>query len=328
MSGVKCTSKKKISILLSVLLSASFILSGCSSEVKQQYSLVSRAEQYDFIKEDKSTLMASDLCPYVNDSSGASDNKSVYAAGAFNESTGETKYSQNLLEKIYPASTTKILTALVAIQNGNLKQICTVEASDLDLPAGSSVADLKEGDKLSLEDLLKGMLLVSGNDAAKAVARSVAGSEDKFAQMMNQKAKEIGASHSNFVNADGLPDENHYTCAYDMYIIFHNALKEKTFRSIIKAKKLDATVTDRDGNTDVVTYKSTNLYFTGHIKAPDGIQVLGGKTGTTDAAGYCLVLLSKNKKTNQQIITVVFKADTRYDLYLMTNKLLNSFGSV
>ena len=313
---------------MTILLTASFILTGCSSEVKQQYSLVSRAKQYDFIKEDKSELMASDLCPYVENSSGADDNKSVYAAGAFNDTTGETKYSQNLLEKIYPASTTKILTALVAIQNGNLNQICTVEASDLDLPAGSSVAHLKEGDKLSLEDLLKGMLLESGNDAAKAVARSVAGSEDKFADMMNQTAKAIGASHSHFVNPDGLPDDNHYTCAYDMYVIFHNALKEKTFRNIIQAKKLDATVTDKDGNSSVVTYKSTNLYFTGHIKAPDGIKVLGGKTGTTNAAGYCLVLLSKSRKTNQEIITVVFKADTRYNLYLMTNKLLTSFGSV
>ncbi|MDD6381058.1 MAG: serine hydrolase [Lachnospiraceae bacterium] len=326
---MKCTSKKKkINCIVTILLTASFILTGCSSEVKQQYSLMSRAQQYDFIKEDKSELMASDLCPYVENSSGADDNKSVYAAGAFNDTTGETKYSQNLLEKIYPASTTKILTALVAIQNGNLNQLCTVEASDLDLPAGSSVAHLKEGDKLSLEDLLKGMLLESGNDAAKAVARSVAGSEDKFADMMNQTAKAIGASHSHFVNPDGLPDDNHYTCAYDMYVIFHNALKEKTFRNIIQAKKLDATVTDKEGNSSVVTYKSTNLYFTGHIKAPDGIKVLGGKTGTTNAAGYCLVLLSKSRKTNQEIITVVFKADTRYNLYLMTNKLLTSFGSV
>ena len=326
---MKCTSKKKkINCIVTILLTASFILTGCSSEVKQQYSLVSRAQQYDFIKEDKSELMASDLCPYVENSSGADDNKSVYAAGAFNDTTGETKYSQNLLEKIYPASTTKILTALVAIQNGNLNQLCTVEASDLDLPAGSSVAHLKEGDRLSLEDLLKGMLLESGNDAAKAVARSVAGSEDKFADMMNQTAKAIGASHSHFVNPDGLPDDNHYTCAYDMYVIFHNALKEKTFRNIIQAKKLDATVTDKEGNSSVVTYKSTNLYFTGHIKAPDGIKVLGGKTGTTNAAGYCLVLLSKSRKTNQEIITVVFKADTRYNLYLMTNKLLTSFGSV
>lgn len=325
---MKCISKSVRTIALSAVLVASFLLTGCSSEIKQQYSLVTRAKQYGLIKEDTTELMAKDLCPYVENSSGADDNKSVYAAGAFNESTGETKYSQNLLEKIYPASTTKILTALVAIEEGNLNQLCTVEASDLDLPAGSSVAGLKEGDKLSLNDLLKGMLLESGNDAAKAVARSVAGSEDKFAELMNQKAKEIGAARSHFVNADGLPDENHYTCAYDMYIIFHNALKEKAFRTIIKAKKLDATVTDKDGNTQIVTYKSTNLYFTKQMKAPDGIKVLGGKTGTTNDAGYCLVLLSENKKSGQEIITVVFKADSRYNLYLMTNKLLTSFGSV
>ncbi len=328
MSGVKCINKNRLRLFASVLLSLSFILTGCQGQIKQEYSLDSRAAEYGFVKEDSSSLMASDLCPYIEDSSGADQNKTVYAAGAFNETTGETKYSQNLLKKIYPASTTKILTALVAIENGNLNQICTVEASDLDLPAGSSVAHLRVGDRLSLYDLMKGMLLESGNDAAKAIARSVAGSEEKFADLMNQKAREIGASHSHFMNPDGLPDEDHYTCAYDMYVIFHNALKEKTFRTIIRSKKQKATVTDSTGKASIVTYKSTNLYFTGDIRSPEGIRVLGGKTGTTNDAGYCLVLWSENKTTKAKIITVVFKADTRYDLYLMTNKLLTSFGSV
>ena len=173
---MKCINKNRLRLFASVLLSLSFILTGCQGQIKQEYSLDSRAAEYGFVKEDSSSLMASDLCPYIEDSSGADQNKTVYAAGAFNETTGETKYSQNLLKKIYPASTTKILTALVAIENGNLNQICTVEASDLDLPAGSSVAHLRVGDRLSLYDLMKGMLLQSGNDAAKAIARSVAGS--------------------------------------------------------------------------------------------------------------------------------------------------------
>lgn len=324
---MKCTSNRAVRLAATAVIAVSCLLGGCSSEIRQEYSLVSRAKQYDLIGQDSSELMAKDLCPYVKDSSGASDNTSVLAAGAFNESTGKTMYSQKLLEKIYPASTTKILTALVAIENGDLNQMCTVSANAVKLPAGSSNAGLKEGDRLSLNDLLKGMLLESGNDAARAVAEAVSGSEEKFADLMNKTAQSMGATHSHFVNSDGLPDDDHYTCAYDMYIIFHNAIQHKEFVDMIKARKLDAVVTAKDGSTKVVTYHPTNMYLTGRMKAPDGITVIGGKTGTTDKAGYCLVLLSQNKNSGQQIVTVVFKANSRYDLYQMTNKLLTSFAS-
>ena len=192
-------------------MAAVFILSGCSSEIKQQYSLVPRAKQYGLIKESSSKLMAADYCPYVKDSSGAEDNKTVYAAGAFNDTLGKTVYSQNLLKKIYPASTTKILTAYVALKHGNLKEVATVSKNAVDLPTGSSVAGLKEGDKLTLKDLLKGMLMESGNDSATAVAEAVSGSVTDFAKLMNEEARAMGATHSNFVNANGLHDDNHYT---------------------------------------------------------------------------------------------------------------------
>ena len=270
--------------------------------------------------------MAADYCPYVKDSSGAEDNKTVYAAGAFNDTLGKTVYSQNLLKKIYPASTTKILTAYVALKHGNLKEVATVSKNAVDLPTGSSVAGLKEGDKLTLKDLLKGMLMESGNDSATAVAEAVSGSVTDFAELMNEEARAMGATHSNFVNANGLHDDNHYTCAYDMYIIFHNALKYSVFKNIIKATSMKAVVTHADGTSEVVKYESTNLYKTKQMKAPDNITVIGGKTGTTDKAGYCLVLLSKNKQ-GQQIITTVFKADNRWELYQMTNRLLTSFAS-
>ncbi|MBQ1916468.1 MAG: D-alanyl-D-alanine carboxypeptidase [Lachnospiraceae bacterium] len=322
---MKCISKY-FGKIAAVSMAAVFILSGCSSEIKQQYSLVPRAKQYGLIKESSSKLMAADYCPYVKDSSGAEDNKTVYAAGAFNDTLGKTVYSQNLLKKIYPASTTKILTAYVALKHGNLKEVATVSKNAVDLPTGSSVAGLKEGDKLTLKDLLKGMLMESGNDSATAVAEAVSGSVTDFAKLMNEEARAMGATHSNFVNANGLHDDNHYTCAYDMYIIFHNALKYSVFKNIIKATSMKAVVTHADGTSEVVKYESTNLYKTKQMKAPDNITVIGGKTGTTDKAGYCLVLLSKNKQ-GQQIITTVFKADNRWELYQMTNRLLTSFAS-
>ncbi|MQN00642.1 MAG: D-alanyl-D-alanine carboxypeptidase [Lachnospiraceae bacterium] len=307
-------------------MSAAFILTGCSSEIKQQYSLIPRAKQYGLIKESTASLLGSQYCQYVPDSSGVSDNKTVYAAGAFNDTLGKTVYSQNLLKKIYPASTTKILTAYCALKYGDLKQVITVSRNAVDLPAGSSAANLKAGDKMTLEDLLKAMLIVSGNDAATAIAEAISGSVSDFAKLMNKEAASMGATHSNFVNANGLHDDNHYTCAYDMYIIFHNALKYPEFKKIIQAASMKATVTHADGRSEKVTYESTNLYKTKKFKVPDNITVVGGKTGTTDSAGYCLVLLSKNKQ-GQQIITTVFKAVNRWELYQMTNRLLTSFAS-
>ena len=323
--GVRCTNKflQKIAVLS---LSAAFIFTGCSSEIKQEYSLIPRAQQYGLIKEDESKLLATDYCPYAEDSSGAKDNTTVYAAGAFNDTTGKTVYSQNLLKKVYPASTTKILTAYVALKYGDLTKTYTVSENAIDLPVGSSVANLKAGDQLTLKDLLKGMLIVSGNDAATAVAEAVSGSVSDFTSLMNQEAKAMGATHSNFVNANGLHDENHYTCAYDMYIIFHNALKYKVFKNIIKASSMNAKVTHSDGTSEKVKYESTNLYKSKQVSAPDGITVIGGKTGTTDNAGYCLVLLSENS-LGQQIITTVYKAENRWELYQMTNRLLTSFAS-
>lgn len=322
---MRCISKKFIKKIAALSLTAVFLLTGCSSEIKQEYSLIPRAEQYGLIKQNSSRLMASDLCPYVKNSSGASDNTSVLAAGAFNDTLGKTLYSQNLITKVYPASTTKILTAYVALKYGNLKEIVTVSKNAVDLPSGSSTAGLKEGDKLTLRDLLKGLLLESGNDAAIAIAESIGGSVSDFAKMMNTEARQMGATHSNFVNANGLHDDNHYTCAYDMYIIFHNALKYSTFKNIIKARKMTAVITHSDGKSDVVSYETTNLYKLGRADVPDGIKVIGGKTGTTDKAGCCLVLLSKNKQ-GQQIITTVYKAPSKWELYQMTSKLLTSFG--
>lgn len=322
---MKCTNKK-IKQITALCLTAVFLLCGCSGEIKQEYSLISRASQYGLIRQTSTKLLGSEYAPLIKDSSGASENTTVYAAGAFNDTLQKTVYSQNLMKKIYPASTTKILTAYVALKYGNLKEVETVSANAVDLPSDSSKAGLKEGDKLTLKDLLKGMLIESGNDAATAVAESVGGSVEEFVSMMNDEARRIGATHSNFVNANGLHNPKHYTCAYDMYLIFHNALKYKTFRNIIKSSSLTATVTHADGTKEKVTYNSTNLYKSGQIEAPDGITVIGGKTGTTQKAGYCLVLLSENRK-GQQIITTVFKADNRWELYQMTNRLLTSFAS-
>lgn len=247
-------------------------------------------------------------------------------AGLFNTSTGQIPYAKNIYGKLYPASTTKILTCLVALEQGNLDDVVTVSENALNLEAGSSVCGLKVGDKITLRDLLYGLMMRSGNDAAVAIAEHISGSVDAFAELMNQKAAQIGATHSHFVNPNGLPNDDHYTTVYDMYLIFNKAIQNDTFLNILQTKSYSTTYTDVYNAPVSQTWTSTNKYLAGTEAIPDGITVLGGKTGTTGEAGYCLVLLSQNT-SGQKIISIVYKADCRSNLYLLMNQMLQKYGN-
>lgn len=218
-------------------------------------------------------------------------------AGAFNLSTGQVVYAKNLYERLYPASTTKILTAYLALKYcDDLDAYVTVSENAANQAADSSVCDLKAGDSVKLRDLLYGMMLRSGNDAAIAIAEHVSGSVEAFAELMNQEAAAMGATQTHFVNPNGLPDANHYTTVYDMYLIFAKALENQMFSEIIAAKSYDVIYTNAQGEAVEKTWENTNLYLTGDAKTPEGFTILGGKTGTTGEAGYCLVLYSQKDR--------------------------------
>ena len=142
---------------------------------------------------------------------------------------GSLLASKAATKRMYPASTTKVMTALVALKYGNLSDEITVPEESVISEAGASLAGLNPGDKLTLDELLYGLMLPSGNDAANAIAVHIGGSVDNFVRMMNDEAKRIGAVDTNFMNAHGLSDENHYTTAYDLYLIFNEALKDSRF---------------------------------------------------------------------------------------------------
>ena len=168
---------------------------------------------------------------------------------------------KGIYDRVYPASTTKILTCLVALEHGDLSDTVTVPEEARITVSGSSMADLKVGDQLSLQDLLYGLMIPSGNDAAAAVAVYIAGSEEAFAEMMNETALRLGATQSHFVNPHGLPDDNHYTTPYDMYLIFQAAMKNPDFRDIIATTSHDAEVLGADGVTMTISWETTNLYI-------------------------------------------------------------------
>ena len=186
--------------------------------------------------------------------------------------------------------------------------------------SGATLCGIKPGDTLTLEQLLYGLMLPSGNDAGAAIAVHMDGSIEAFADRMNEEAKRLGAVDSHFVNPHGLHDEDHYTTAYDLYLIFNEAFKYPQFREIIEAKAYTADYINGAGESVSRTWKCSNQFITGERDTPEGVTVLGGKTGTTKAAGYCLIIASKDNASEGNFISVVLKSDSRAHLYdNMTN---------
>lgn len=308
------------------------LVTGCGSEkeLAQEFNIYNEqtsSGNAEVIQSD--TLFSESLCVSEKGNQNLDKIQSnlTGAAGVFNTVTHDIPYCKNLYKKIYPASTTKILTAYLAIQYGHSDEVVTISHNAVSLPSGASNCGLKEGDQVTMEQLLYGLMLESGNDAAIAIAEHISGSVDKFANKMNQTAKSFGATHSNFVNPNGLHDDNHYTTVYDLYLIFNQAIQNQTFRKIIASKSYQASYLDANDQKTEMTYQSTNQYVDGDVKAPTGSTVVGGKTGTTDKAGHCLVLLSQNKE-QQDLITIVMNTDSTDNLYLVMNHLLKKFSNL
>lgn len=207
------------------------------------------------------------------------------------QSTHRILWGENEHEKCYPASTTKILTAILAIENLPLEKIVTVPKAAEGVE-GSSIY-LRCGQKISVRDLLFGLMLRSGNDAAVALAIETSGSVEDFATLMNLKAKSVGAVNSHFSNPHGLDDKTHYTTAYDMALIAAYAYQNDEFCKIASAKKATINV---DGENRFIANKNKLLAIY------DGAN--GVKTGYTKRDGRCLV--GGAKREGMQVVSVVF----------------------
>lgn len=244
------------------------------------------------------------------------------AALLINVDDNEVIFAENIYQTVYPASITKLLTALVVLKHANLEDTVTVSYNASHIPVvGAKLCGFEEGDRISVETLLGGLLVYSGNDAGLALAEHIAGSEEAFVQMMNEEAMAIGAVNTHFVNSHGLHDDDHYTTAYDMYMIFKELLASEKFVSLVNLPSYTAVYTDAQGNSIEKVFESTNLYFTGLAKAPSGITVIGAKTGTTSRAGYCLALYFKDRE-GTGYIAEIYKADNPTNLYEQISYLM------
>lgn len=205
-------------------------------------------------------------------------------------------YGKNEKNKVKMASTTKIMTAIVVLENTSLDK--TVQASKKAAGTGGSRLGLKTGDKITIRDLLYGLMLCSGNDAAVCLAESVAGSVLDFSNLMNEKAQSLGLSNTHFESPHGLDSANHYTTAYELAVLSDYALKNSTFLNIVGTKNYTVTI-----NGYPKTLSNTNELL-GNLNGVYGI-----KTGFTNGANRCLVTACK--RGNMDIICVVLGADTK-----------------
>lgn len=266
--------------------------------------------------------MASGLCVIDPGSYYPPDEIQAEAGLLLNITDQETLYSKNATKQLPIASITKIMTALVFLEHMEADQDISIRFSPDTLAPGAVLCGFMPGDQVRMSDLLSAALIYSGNDAATDLALAVSDTQEDFVRLMNQRAKGLMAEDTNFVNPTGLHDKKHLSTAYDVYLMFHECLRHELFRNIIGRESFLCYYTDAAGEEQIRNFVSTNQYMTDAVSAPEGIRVLGGKTGHTNQAGYCLVILAEDSR-HTEYIGVILGAKTRDELYEQMNHLLS-----
>lgn len=323
---MKCIDK--LPIYCCIVLTAASLLTGC----KAPEPIVAEYENENYNRSlYEAHLYAEKLCVSSSDVQleGFAGDSSLRAAALFDVDRQKVDYAYNIHERAYPASTTKILTALTALNSCSTDEIVTVSSNGAaaSFAADASVSGLREGDQITMEALLYGLLLCSGNDSAVAIAEYVGGSVEGFMAMVNAQAKALHAENTNFVTPNGLHDDNHYTTAYDLYLIFNECIKHEEFVNIISASSYTADITCADGSIRQETWEPTSYYARGAAELPYGASVIGGKTGYTGEAGNCLVLLDRDEAGNSYI-SIVMGADSKPLLYDDMSAIINQIPNI
>ncbi len=310
---MKCTNKKKTGLVLLCILAITF--AGCGkNDYAFQYSKNHHTSSFNIISSTTPQTVptfASDICVITSDV--PSDDFAVEeesGAALFDVKKNEVVYSKDANEILYPASLTKVMTALVALQNASPDDILVATENVKITERGATLIGLKSGDTMTLNQALHILLINSSNDVANLIAENVAGDIDTFVQMMNDEAVRLGATNTNFVNPHGLSDPNHYTTVYDMYLIFNEAVKYDKFNEIIHMDSYETVYYDSRGREKEVDITTTNMFLRGNYTAPDNMTIVGGKTGTTDMSGHCLMILAKDTSGNPYI-GIILRASSR-----------------
>jgi len=228
---------------------------------------------------------------------------------------------ENITDRLYPASTTKIMTALLAIKYGDMDEMLTASSRVPEMEWEAQKIGIEKGDKMTLDQAIHYLMVYSANDAAVLIAEHIGKDYDDFIRMMNEEAARIGATNTHFVNPHGLHDDDHYTTAYDLFLIFRECLKYPKFRELIDLNYYSTIFHDKDGEIRAIEVPSTDFYLLGTAAPPKGITVVGGKTGTTNQAGNCLIILSRSAD-EREFVSVILGAPDYSSLYVFMNRLL------
>ena len=248
------------------------------------------------------------------------DGPKVFAEGAIvmEASTGLVLYEKNMDKAFYPASITKILTALIAIENSSMSEIVTFSKNAIfDVDLDSSRIGIDVGEQLTMQQCLYAILLESANEVTYAVAEHIGGTIENFAKMMNERAKSIGVKNTNFTNPHGLPDSNHYTTAYDMALITREAMKNETFRKIFATRTYQIPPTNIQKETRYL--RNHHRFVLRQEYRYD--DCIGGKTGYTSQAKFTLVSVAK--RGDLELLCVIMKDDSTSHQYTDTKALFD-----
>ena len=230
-------------------------------------------------------------------------------------SSGKILYEKNINEKMYPASLTKIMTAILVLENCKLDDIATVSYdSVMSISMGYVTANLQVGEELTVEQLLYVLMVGSSNDAAIVLAEHISGSVEDFANLMNEKAKELGCTNTHFVNPNGEHNEDHYSTAYDLALIAKYAMQNETFRKLVSTTSYKLPITNKYDREDRLFTTTNSLLLVNNNSRADNYYyqyAIGIKTGFTTPAGNCLVAAAN--RNNLEFITVVLGAGQTED---------------
>lgn len=288
------------------------LISGCGkSNIDLDYKEINSIITTNSL-DSKASSFASNLAVVNSEVSGSMgiQLETESTAGLFDINGKNVLYAKNVNQQMAPASLTKIMTAYVALKYSNTDDIITCSKNVENLDIDASRCGLKPGDTLTMNQALHALLINSANDAGIAIAEHISGSVDAFSDLMNQEATNLGATNTHFVNPHGLTDPNHYTTAYDLYLITRAAMEYNVFNEIVSMSDYETVYHDVNGSEKTMSFKTTNLFLRGDYSAPSNVTVIGGKTGTTQAAGNCLVLIVKDTAGNP-FIGVIMRASEK-----------------
>ena len=276
---IKYLYKKVLLVFLSII-----VLTSCS-KLEHPYDKNTLISNLSIVNEDmfadgtaKNIVVPSSTVNQIVDSVGASN---YFVASTNRFKTNFTKFL-NPYQKVPIASLTKLMTALVVFKNcKNLDEEYYVIEEDTDFEPDASSAKLRSGDKLKVIDLLYGLLVPSGNDAAMCLANNLDGGYDNFVIMMNNEAERIGAFNTHFANPHGLDSEYHFSTAYDLFLITRELMKYPEFKKISTTREYIANITSSDGTIRTEKWLNTDYFVTGELLLNANVELIAGKTGNT-----------------------------------------------